>query len=214
MIRLPLAFFVRRLLILPPLVLLLITLSVAYAVPGPALSSYALVSLVFAPLGVWVTVLIGSADSDAHREFTTALTGSRKRTHAYRALAAAIVIAAFSAFCAAVPLMIGSIRVNGDNMAKLPSTLAIIGGGLCVHSACGLIGVGVGTFLHRPILHRTPLSIFFGIGVGIVVPYIPPILSVLRRLNRNDPMTTPLLLIGSTLFVLLATAASSAIADR
>jgi hypothetical protein len=214
MIRLVLAIFARRLTWLPPFVTLVALLAITYGIPGSAMSSYAFVAMFISAFSVWVTVLVGSCDDEGHRQMVVAQLGSIRRAHTERAITTTALVAAAAVLCTLAPVVAGSLRMSAEGDPPLPSNLVILGSGFAVQFAFGLIGVGVGSFLHRPILQRTAPGALAGIGVGIALPFVPPVLAVLRHLNRNEPDRVVLLLVGAALFAMATVAAASRLAER
>ena len=214
MVRLPLLLTARRFLWLPPLVIFLIVLATVYATPGPALAGYSVTAIAFLGLGVWLTVITGSCDDDAHRELLAARLGSVRMAHAGRSLASLILLGILSVWSSVMPLAAGTVGFQLKTNPKVPAPAIVVLTGLAVHISFGLIGVAFGTFLHRPIVSRTAVSILVGIGVTSLVPVTPPLIAVLRDLNHEKIATTAILLAASIMICALAIAASSFLASR
>ncbi len=214
MISLVLAIFWRRLLWLPPALAVLALLSVVYAIPGPALSSYAFVALFLAPISVWITVLVGSCDDNGHREMLAAQLGSIRRAHVERALGATALLLATSALCTVVPVLTSSLRRSGEGADPLPSNLTILATGFATHFSFCWVGVAVGTLLHRPLVDRTSVAVLAAIALGLALPFVPPVIYVLRELNRNRAGSVPILLVASVCIAAASMAAAATLADR
>jgi hypothetical protein len=185
-----------------------------YAFPGPALSNYALTSLTFPGFGLWFTVLLGSADDDGHREMLAARSGSLMRVHATRAFGAGVILCVLSILCTLAPIAFGVLRYQTRTGPPLPSSAEILAGGLALHLAAGAIGIAVGTFLHRPLLRRTPVTVLFGVALTALLPVAPPVLDMLRRLDRNDPSTTSAFLAAAVVINAVAVFLASRLAAR
>jgi hypothetical protein len=214
MIRLPLLLTTRRFLWLPPLVIFLIVLAAVYATPGPALAGYSVTAIAFVGLGVWLTVITGSCDDDAHRELLAARLGSLRRAHAGRALASLVILIILSVWSTIMPVAAGTMGFQLKTNPPVPSPTVILLAGLAVHISFGMLGVAFGTFLHRPIVTRTAVSVLIGIGVTALIPVTSPLIGVLRDLNHEQVDTTAVLLVASAIICALAIAASSFLASR
>jgi hypothetical protein len=214
MIRLPLLLTARRFLWLPPLVIFLIVIAAVYATPGPALAGYSVTAIAFLGLGVWLTVITGSCDDDAHRELLAARIGSTRLAHAGRALASLVLLGILSIWSSVMPLAAGTVGFQLATNPKVPAPATILLTGLAVHMAFGMLGVAFGTFLHRPIVTRTAVSILVGIGVTSLIPVTSPLVAALRDLNHEKVSTTPLLLVVSATLCALAVTTSSLLASR
>jgi hypothetical protein len=214
MIRLPLRFFVRRLLWLPPLVLVLIVLALLYATAGPALASYSVSAIVLAPIAMWLTVQVGSADSNAHREMLAARVGSVSTVHTGRALGGVVASIPFVLLCVLMPFLTGMASIRGEGNPPLPSKVMIVLGGLALHLGGALIGVAIGTFVHRPIVTRTSINAIAGIALVAVLPFVPPVTALLRSLNRNEIGLVWPFVLACWVLASLCVTLSSAIAAR
>ncbi len=214
MVRLPLLLTARRFLWLPPLVIFLIVLAAVYATPGPALAGYSVTAIAFLGLGVWLTVIVGSCDDDAHRELLAARLGSLRLAHAGHALASLVLLGILSVWSSVMPLAAGTMGFQLATNPKVPAPPTIILTGLAVHMAFGMLGVAFGTFLHRPIVTRTAVAVLVGIGVSSLIPVTSPLIAVLRDLNHENVSTTPILLATCAVLCALAVAGSSLLASR
>jgi hypothetical protein len=214
-IRLPFAIVARRLLWLPPLFVLGLVLAFVYASTGPALSTYVVTAIPLAGIGLWLTVIAGSCDDDSHRELMAARAGSVARIHAARAVCGAAFVALFSLLCTVLPLVFGVLRYQPPaDPHRLPSNAVILASGLALHLAAGLVGVAGGTFLHRPLLQRTPLAALAGVALSALLVFLPPVLAVLRALDRSDPAGAPWFLLAALAIACIAVAFASRLAAR
>lgn len=148
----------------------------------------------------WLAVAIGNIDDDGHRELCTAIAGSPGRLLVIRSTVALTLAVAVACLSTLVLALFSSPR---------PSSVSEVAAGFFAVLAGGVIGVGIGSALHRPLVRQ--------IGVTVVVASLaitaciitPPILPLLRGVDgADDAAGFALFGIASVLALVLVGAAS------
>ena len=153
-------------------------------------------------VGLWLTIMIGNVDDDAHRELVTAVVGSRSRLHLWRALTSLLWVGGY-----AVALTLGSLLIHRHTHSLLVETTGALG--LALSGA--LLGVGLGTPLHRPIVRNQSTSLVVGIGLAGLLIVLSPMQQVVKRASNNDVVLVPRVL-GVSLVLAFLSAIVSGIA--
>jgi hypothetical protein len=156
-------------------------------------------------VGCWLTILTGNVDDDAHRELLTAVVGTRWRLHLYRAATAFLWTAAFG-----LAITVFSLLIHSHTHSVLTEAAGALG--LTVSGA--LIGVALGTPLHRPIIRSQSTSLLLGLGLVIAVILLPPMQSVEKDASNNEIGHVPALLAIAIALALASTLASATAATH
>jgi hypothetical protein len=193
---------------LPPFLLLLIWVSILLSNPGPSVSNHVGAFgglLIFA---LWVTVTIGNLDADPHRDLMAAAAGSTARLHGLRAGTAVLVAGAMGCIIAAVSTAVGT-----EPDKQVAGSLAI---GAALGVAAALMGAGIGTWLHRPVLCHRGAATLLAVAALTGTIVLPPLQAALRAVGEGkDAMVLAVLVpaaVWAVVSILVAARAASTLA--
>src|SRR4051794_37635970 len=142
-----------------PTIVFLLAWGLVMADPGPLRSSSASLFPVAAVVMCWLTIAIGNVDDEGHRELCTAEAGSPARLLLVRSLSAL------------VPAVVLAVLVTVGLAIVTPSSggaAADLGAVLVVPLAGGLLGIGIGGLLHRPLVRHLGLTVVGAIGALVL----------------------------------------------
>ena len=158
---------------MPATLVMVATLLVVYIVKsGPALAAYALTVTLLVPLTAWLVAAAGNVDDAAHQQLLAAAS-SRPAVHASRAVVGALFAAPLAVAATAWPLATGFVEPLPGRVGWLRT----LGLGVVAHLVGVLVGVAVGTLVHRPLVARTGAAVVLGAGgsmaaVLVLVPFL------------------------------------------
>lgn len=175
----------RSMRIVAPLSVAVAWVALIMAFPGTAVSAGSAIFMAYLVFGCWMTVVIGNIDDDAHRYVLTAAAGTRARLHVVRA---AVALAYALALAGATSILIIADVPPKHHIAQ---TLVAL---LAVGAAGSLIGVAIGTFLHRPIIFNIAVTVVIGVLATVCVVALPPMQHVLYHFGKGHiALAAPLL---------------------
>lgn len=155
--------------------------------------------------GAWLTIITGNIDDDAHRDLLAAAIGSPTRLHLWRAITVLVMASVVAVVVA------GGVAVMAEPGR---SPVVVVGVTFTVSAAAVLIGLGIGTFLHRPLLRHRGLSVLTATAGCIVVMLLPPIQSAHRALNDDRVSGAYLLLVGAAIWAAVSCLCASQLVAR
>ncbi|MEU5692251.1 hypothetical protein [Actinosynnema sp. NPDC020468] len=167
---------------LPPLLLFGAVLGMLYSSDaGPALGAYSGTCALVYPVGVWLTVVIATAEDPVRRSITVVASGGWGRTQSAVTLLAAAGVLGVAVIATLVPLVTQS----------RPYPPEVVGQGFAGLLVCGLAGVGVGVLCSRPVVPQPGWSALAALALvvlGYVLGRVPPVGMVLGALGdgRGD----------------------------
>lgn len=205
MIRFTIRLVVRSMRWVGPFLVLLVWVVVSTGVRGTGLELASVLFPAYVGAGIWLTVATGNVDDDPHRDLLAAAIGSASRLHIART-ASVLVMAGVVAV--GVAILIAVVAEPGR------SALVVVLAGTAVSLSGIMIGIGIGTLLHRPVLRHRGLSLLLAILGWILVLLLPPVQSVHRSLNDGNANATWLLLLGASAWASLAVLGASHLSDR
>ncbi|MDY7102079.1 MAG: hypothetical protein S0880_12905 [Actinomycetota bacterium] len=196
----------------PPALLVLVWAGLVIASGGSPWSAAGSQFMLMATVGCWLTVAVGNVDDAPHRELLVAAAGSAARLHTSRALAAATiggVVAVATALLAAVAT--GCAPQQPCPPFKLaadtPSLVALEIAGV-------LVGVAIGTFLHRPVVGHLGVTTLVAVASLIALIVVEPTRDLLGRFGRGDATAGYLAVALAVPVAAVAVAAASRLAVR
>jgi hypothetical protein len=188
-----------------PLLVLLIWVTAAVGGGGTGLELASVLFPAYVIMGTWLTIITGNVDDDAHRDLLAATAGSASRLHVMRSTT---VLVMTGTIAVAVAVLVAVVAQPGRSTITVVVVVASL-------SLSGLlIGTGIGTLLHRPLLRHRGLSILLATGGCILVMLLAPIQSVHRSLNDGDTNTTWLLLTAALAWATASVLTASQLTDR
>jgi hypothetical protein len=188
-----------------PVLVLLIWVVAAIGGRGTGLELASVLFPAYVIVGTWLTISTGNVDDDAHRDLLAAAAGSASRLHIMRSTT---VLVMTGTVAVALAVLVAVVAQPGRARLTVLAVAASVGiSGL-------LIGIGIGTLLHRPLLRHRGLSILLATGGCVLVMLLAPIQGVHRSLNNGDSATTWLLLTAASAWAVGSVLAASQLADR
>ena len=191
---------------IPPAVLLATWVALVVANPGSSLDNAA--NLFFAVLivAVWCTSGVGNADDDPHRDLCAASVGGPDRLSVLRHVGALLELLPVVAVVGV--LAVASGRRDGASWA------AVIAGttGLLVSGA--LLGVAIGSLLHRPVVRSAAWTVLLALVAIVVVVLLPPVRDVLHDVDHADVGGVAILLAVSVAVAVATGWAAAVLAAR
>ena len=188
-----------------PFLVLLIWVVLAIGAGGTGLEFASVLFPAYVIVGTWLTIITGNVDDDAHRDLLAAAAGSASRLHVLRSTT---VLVMTGTIALAVAVVVAVVAQPGR------STLTVLVVAASVSISGLLIGIGIGTLLHRPLLRHRGLSLLLATGGCIVVMLLAPIQSVHRSLNNGDTNTTWLLFTAALAWAAASVLVASQLTDR
>ena len=188
-----------------PFLVLLIWVVLAIGAGGTGLEFASVLFPAYVIVGTWLTIITGNVDDDAHRDLLAAAAGSASRLHVLRSTT---VLVMTGTIALAVAVVVAVVAQPGQ------STLTVLVVADSVSISGLLIGIGIGTLLHRPLLRHRGLSLLLATGGCIVVMLLAPIQSVHRSLNNGDSNTTWLLFTAALAWAAASVLVASQLTDR
>ena len=188
-----------------PFLVLLIWVVAAIGGGGTGLELASVLFPAYVIVGTWLTIITGNVDDDAHRDLLAAAAGSASRLHVMRSTT---VLVMTGTIAVAVAVLVAVVAQPGS------STIMVLVVAASVSMSGLLIGIGIGTLLHRPLLRHRGLSILLATGGCILVMLLAPIQSVHRSLNDGDTNTTWLLLTAALAWATASVLTASQLTDR
>lgn len=188
-----------------PVLVLLIWLIAAIGGGGTGLELASVVFPAYVIVGTWLTIITGNVDDDAHRDLLAAAAGSASRLHVIRSTT---VLTITGTIAVAVAVVISIVAQPGR------STITVLVVAASVSISGLLIGIGIGTLLHRPLLRHRGLSILLATGGCILVVVLAPIQGVHRSLDDGDTDTTWLLFTAALAWATVSVLTASQLTDR
>ena len=154
---------------------------------------------------MWMMILTGNVDGDAHRDLLAAAAGSAAMLHTRRAIS---VVAASIAVGIIVSAVTVSVTASDSPVRDLLiCTIVTIGG--------GLLGVSFGTTLHRPLLRHSGLVVLLAVMLALVTIVSPIPVRVLDKSSTGDLVPAALMMvIAGCWCAVLVTASSRFAASR
>ncbi len=186
-----------------PAILYLVAGALVLANPGPVLANAVVMFPVQGIVLCWLSVVIGNIDDDGHRELCTAIAGSPGRLLIDRSVAA-FMLATAAAGVTTVALMMFS----APRLGPVPDLAAVA----LVELAGGMIGVGIGALLHRPILRHIGATVVAAIAALMLCMATPPTTHLLREINAGHDLAAVALCGAAGLTALVLTGVASRIA--
>ena len=188
-----------------PILMLLVWVVAAIGAGGSGLELASVFFPAYVIVGTWLTIITGNVDDDAHRDLLAAAAGSASRLHVLRSTT---VLVMTGVIAVAVAVVVAVMAQPGR------STLNVLVVAASVSMSGLLIGIGIGTLLHRPLLRHRGFSILLATGGCIVVMLLAPIQSVHRSLNNGDSNTTWLLFAAALAWAATSVLAASKLTER
>ena len=189
-----------------PILVLLVWVVAAIGAGGSGLELASVFFPAYMIVGTWLTIITGNIDDDAHRDLLAAAAGSASRLHVLRSIA---VLMMTGTIAIAIAVVVAVVAQPGR------STLTVLVVAASVSISGLLIGIGIGTLLHRPLLRHRGMSVLLATGGCIVVMLLAPIQSVHRSLNNGDNNNTTWLLFAAALaWAATSVLAASQLTDR
>jgi len=188
-----------------PAIVFLVACGLVLADPGPLRSSSASLFPVQAVVLCWLTIAIGNVDDDGHRELCTAEAGSPARLLVVRstsALALAVVLA--------VVVTVGLAIVTPGPR----SSITDLGAVLVVPLAGGVLGIGIGGLLHRPIVRHLGLTVVAALGALVVTITTGPATSLLHDVTAGHVTAAYELLAATAVVGVTLTAIGAGLVGR
>jgi hypothetical protein len=145
--------------------------------PGSALDNAA--NLFFAVLivAVWCTSAIGNVDDDPHRDLCAATAGGPARLMVSRHAAALVVMTVTVGVVAVLGI------ASGETTAASGPT--VVAGTVGLLASGALLGIAIGSFLHRPILRSIAWVVVIALVAIMVVVLLPPVRDVLHDADHS-----------------------------
>jgi hypothetical protein len=197
--RVTLAMLVRSMRWVAPAIVYLVWMLFVIANPGPLRTNALAVYPLHEVVACWLAIIIGNVDDDGHREMCTAVVGSPARLVAVRAATALVSVLVLVVFTTAA--LIPTAVPRGATIGEALSVLVLL-------LAAGVFGAGVGSILHRPIVHRIGLVVVCASLALVVGTILPPVIHELRRVNEEQTAGAYVLLgVASGAFVIILLAA-------
>ena len=189
-----------------PLLLVLIGMFVVLGGNGTGLTKASSTFAVFLAFGVWITVVAGNVDDDAHRELLAVATGTPTRLHRIRAVSAIVL---------AVPVVaVSSAVLAAATTEPQRSSLAVMVVVAAVQISAVLIGAAIGTWLHRPILRHRGLTPMLAVLAMIAALLATPTTHLHRSLDRGQASTAAWYLTAATAVSIGSVTAASTVTRR
>jgi len=126
-------------------------------------------------ISLWVAVIVGNIDDDAHREMVAASAGGVGKLHTIRAATAASVLFGFVVVLSVVVGLVG----QGKSLTSLLAVLPLLSGGM-------LLGVGAGNMMCRPVVDEIGVAAVGGPLSLSALMLAPPIHWVLWETNAGS----------------------------
>jgi hypothetical protein len=188
-----------------PTIVFLLAWGLVMADPGPLRSSSASLFPVAAVVMCWLTIAIGNVDDEGHRELCTAEAGSPARLLLVRSLSAL------------VPAVVLAVLVTVGLAIVTPSSggaAADLGAVLVVPLAGGLLGIGIGGLLHRPLVRHLGLTVVGAIGALVLTITTTPATHLLHDVTAGHLAAAYELLAATALLGAALTAAAAGLVGR
>jgi hypothetical protein len=145
---------------------------------GQPLESYSGSSAVLYPIAAWMAVVVATSEDVVRREITVVSAGGWSRVLTAAAAVAVLVTMAMAVLAAVWPVVTN----------PHPYTFGEFLIGLGAHTACALLGVGVGLMFARPVFDavgRTVLAVFAVVVLTYPLGRATPLGWVLDALGHN-----------------------------
>jgi hypothetical protein len=191
---------------IPPALLLATWVALVVANPGSALDNADNLFFAVLVVAVWCTSGIGNVDDDPHRDLCAASVGGPARLTMVRHVAALALMMTVVVVVAMVAIASGT----GTDTSS-----ATIGAGtLGLLTSGALLGVAIGSFLHRPILRSIAWTVVAAIVAIMIVVLLPPVRDVLHDVDHARIGGVGVLFGLSVVLVILAMWTAGALAAR
>jgi len=159
----------------------------------------------FLPAGVWIAMVMGDLDDDPGRDLLVAAAGSAARLHVYQALASVVVVASV----AAVTVVIG-LGYSPGGVGDLPLSMGM----WALLVGVALVGVGSGTWLHRPILRHRGAQVLLAIASVVFALYLKPVQDLIRSVSTGESRSGAVMAVASGLWLSISTLFAGQLARR
>ncbi len=186
-----------------PFLVLLIWILLALGNPGDSLSNAGSISPAFILWATWMTLIAGNVDDDPHRDLIAAALGSAAKVHALRS---ASVAAMATLPAGAVSLLVALTGHQPDRSTGFVATVTF-----AVLMSAALVGISIGTLLHRPLLRHRGAATLLSIAGPVGVLLLPPTRTLLRSLDSGNPTPTAWALVICTIWATAATTTAARI---
>ena len=204
--RFTLALYARSGRWIPPALLLTTWVVLVVANPGSALDNASNLFFAVLVVAVWCTSTMGNVDDDPHRDLCAASVGGPARLTIVRHTAAL-------ALMMTVVLVIAALAIASGKHTGT-SAMTVVSGALGVLVSGALLGVAIGSFLHRPVLRSVAWTAVGAIVAIVIIAILPPVRDVLRDAERAQIGGVGALLAVSVALVVLAAWTAGALAAR
>jgi len=149
----------------------------AFRDPGTALSNASTLFTAHLVAGCWLMIVIGNIDDGGHRELIAAIVGGGPRLHVLRAVSGLLIAVALAATTT------GLIYLLSPNGGLSPREAVAV---MAVEVSGALLGMGVGTLFHRPLVRHIGYTVVVPSLILVLVLLIPALQVVLRNFNDNS----------------------------
>lgn len=190
----------------PPFLLVLVWVLFTLSPPGPSGANHTSIFAGLVIAAVWLTIVIGNLDDDPHRDLLAAAVGSTFDLHLRRAVYAGVLVGAVGLVSAVASTLLGS----EDDKNVVESTTV----GLALGVGAALIGVGIGTWLHRPILRHRGASTLVAIAAVMATMLFPPLQGALRAVNDGRAAPALAVLAAAVVWFCGSVVGASRVAQR
>jgi hypothetical protein len=153
---------------------------------------------------IWVTIVTGNVDVDAHRDVLAAAVGSAATLHAQRASAvvtASVVVGAVVSFAAVAT------TARDSPIRDVLVCLMVTTGG-------SLLGTGFGTFLHRPVLRHSAIAVLLAVMCVLVTIISPGPSRILASVAHGDLAPAALIVVVTGCWCAVAVGVAATFAAR
>ncbi len=175
-----------------PLLVLLVWGLLIFGNPGTSFSNTTGMYPALVIWSCWMTIATGNVDDDPHRDLLAAAIGSTARLHAIRAATVALASLVLSFAVSGLVVLAGDEPGRSSAFVAVAAFLAL--------GSAALVGIGIGTLLHRPVLRHRGASTLLAVAAVVASVTLPPVQAVFRSLDSGDATNLGWLVVGAAVF--------------